>query len=237
MKKLLIVFVCILSMLSANIDEAIKVYYAKDFKKALPMFEQLKREENIESNYYLGTMYYSAYGVKQDYKKAFEYYTLASNLPNKKRLKSIFNIATMHAQGKGVIEDNQKAFKFFKILDDENIGVAQYYMGLMYTNGYGIQEDQKKAVLYYEKGCNSKKSYPKSCYYAGDHYEKGIGVEENYSIAKKYYTKACEAGIKESCEAIKNMKEPLSFYKKYYWHMLLSLILIGLLRMWYDKRK
>jgi len=221
-----------LSILSANIDDATKAYYSKDFKKALPILEQLSKEGNIESNYYLGTMYYSAYGVKHDYKKAFKYFTLASDSPNKKRLKSRFNIALMYMQGKGVKVDNKKVFSLLKVADFDNIGIAQYLIGILYTNGFGVPEDQKKAVWYYNKGCNSKIEYPKACYYVGKHYEEGIGVEENHSIAKTYYNKACKAGIQESCEAIKNIKEPLSFYKKYYWHMLLSLALIAWWRIW-----
>ena len=237
MKKLFIVFVLMFSILYADIDEAIKIYYAKDFKKVLPMFEQLQKDGNIESNYYLGTMYYSARGVKQDYKKAFEYYTLASSLPNKKRLESILNLANMYTQGQGVKKDEQKAFTLLKILDEKNIGLAQLVMGSMYEGGNGVQKDLKKAIFYYEKGCNTKKTYPKACYFAGDYYENGVAVEKNYETAKKYYEKGCEGGVEESCEAIKNMKEPLSFYQKYFWHMIIIGNMIALLRIWKHKKE
>jgi len=233
MKKLLIIYVLMLSILSANIDDATKAYYSKDFKKALPILEQLSKEGNIESNYYLGTMYYSAYGVKHDYKKAFKYFTLASDSPNKKRLKSRFNIALMYMQGKGVKVDNKKVFSLLKVADFDNIGIAQYLIGILYTNGFGVPEDQKKAVWYYNKGCNSKIEYPKACYYAGNHYERGIGVKENYSIAKSYYQKGCELGYKESCEAIKNMREAKSFFQKYNALIVIILLLIA----WWRSRR
>ena len=238
MKKLFIVFVLMLSILGANIDEARKVYAEKNFKKAFPMFEQLSKDGNIESNYYLGNMYQFGNGIKQNDKKAFEHYTIASSTDNKKNLKSKFCLALIYSKGLGVKQNYKKAFDLLKILDDKNIGVAQSFMGFMYSNGFGKQENQKKAVQYFEKGCNSKKTYPKACYYAGDHYEQGIGVKENYETAKKYYEKACEAGIKESCEAIKNMKEPLSFFRTREYFILMSILIVaGWWRMWKHKKE
>ena len=235
MKKLFIVFLLMLSILDANIDDAKKVYYAKDFKKAFPMFEQLSKEGNIESNYYLGLMYYFDFGVKKNYDKAFEYLIVASSLPNKKNLKFIVNMALMYIDGEETKQDYVKALSLLKIADKENIGFAQDVLGILYENGYGVKKDFKKAIIYYEKGC--KNQYPKSCYSAGDYYEKGIAVEENYETAKKYYKKACEAGIEESCEAIKNMKEPLSFFqkylsftKKYFYHIMIIILFLYLIR-------
>ena len=57
MNKLFIIYILTLSILNANIEDATKAYYAKNYKKALPMFQQLNNEGNIESNYYLGIMY------------------------------------------------------------------------------------------------------------------------------------------------------------------------------------
>jgi len=245
MKKLFIMFVLILSILNGNIENAKKAYYAKNFKKALPMFEKLSKEGNVESNYYLGTMYAFAYGAKQNYSRAFKYYTISANNPNKKRLKSIFNVGYMYMQGKGVKINYKKAFKIFKTLELEDMGMAQLMIGIMYTNGYGVEENQTKAVSYYLKGCDSKKANSIACYYAGDHYERGIGVEESYSFAKTYYKKGCELGSHEACEALKNMKEPLSFYQKYvnfirtpeYHIFMIILLAVGLWRLWRKKKR
>jgi len=245
MKRLLIVFVLMLSILEADIDEARKVYAAKNFKKAFPMFEQLSKDGNIESNYYLGNMYQFGNGVTQDNKKAFKYYSIAVSRDNKKNLKSNYILALMYAKGLGVKQNYKKTLEILQILDNKNIAVAQSMIGIMYSNGYGVQEDQKKALFYVKKSCNNKKSYPKACYYAGDYYEKGIAVKKNYETAKKYYEKACKAGIKESCVAIKNMKEPLSFYQKYvnfirtpeYHIFMIILLAVGLWRLWRKKKR
>jgi TPR repeat protein len=237
MKKLFIVFVLIFSTLNANIAEAKKVYYDKDFKKAFLLLEQLRKGGNIESNYYLGNMYQYGNGVKQDFKKAFEYYTLASSLPNEKRLKSTFSIALMYSKGLGVKESHKKAFNFFKILDKENIGVAQYMMGLMYSEGKGVEQDIHEAVAYFEKGCSNK--FAEACYVAGNFYENGIelGIERIYPIVKEFYKKGCALGSTESCEAVKNIKDPRPFYEKYWYPIMAILLPIMWWRMWNDKKR
>ena len=231
-----------LSVLSANIDEAKKAYHAKDFKKALPMFEQLSKNGNAESNYYLGTMYGFPYGVNQDYKKAFAYYTIASSKPNKRRLKSIFNLALMYKEGWGVKQNYKKAFSLFKTLDDEGIGVAQFMMGHMYSDNNGEEQNIHKAIKYFEKGCNNK--YSEACYFAGYFYENGIdiGLEEAYKIAKGFHEKGCELDFKKSCDALRNMKESLSFYKKYtnftdkyFYHIMIILLLLYFIRITVEK--
>jgi len=245
MKQLLITLIFILSILSANIDEAKKAYHTKDFKKALPMFEQLSKDGNAESNYYLGTMYGFPYGVNQDYAKAFAYYTIASSKPNKRRLKSIFNLALMYKEGWGVKQNYKKAFSLFKTLDDKGIGVAQFMMGHMYSDGNGVEQNIHKAIKYFEKGCKNK--YSEACYFAGYFYENGIdiGLEEAYKIAKGFHEKGCELDFKKSCDALRNMKESLSFYQKYMnffrtreYFILMSILLVaGWWRIWKHKKE
>ena len=55
-------------------------------------------------------MYAEGKGVKQDYKKAFEWYTKAAE---RKLKEAQFNLAIMYAEGKGVEQDFKEAFKWF----------------------------------------------------------------------------------------------------------------------------
>lgn len=66
--------------------------------------------------------------------------------------------------------------------------VAQYYLGVMYENGQGVDQDYAEAMKWYKKGADQEDG---DCQYElGRLYQYGIGVDQNYSEAVKWYKKA-----------------------------------------------
>jgi len=69
---------------------------------------------------------------------------------------------------------------------------AQFDLGVMYRNGYGIKQDDKKAVEWWTKA--AEQGHPRAQLYLGRMYDQGYGVNEDHEIAKSWYIKAGENG-------------------------------------------
>lgn len=67
---------------------------------------------------------------------------------------------------------------------------AQYYLGIMYSDGDGIQRDYKKGFFWCEKA--ALQGYPEAQFVVADMYECGDGVERNIEKAIEWYKKAAE---------------------------------------------
>ena len=69
---------------------------------------------------------------------------------------------------------------------------AQYNLGIMYDNGYGVSENDKMALEWYTKA--AEQGHAIAQFNLGVMYENGYGVPENDKTAVKWYTKAAEQG-------------------------------------------
>ena len=89
------------------------------------------------------------------------------------------------------------AYRCFKEAAEKyNNDVAQRYMGEIYFNGYGVEQDYEEAVKWYSKAAEQGDADAQNnlgyCYYFGE------GVEQDYEEAVKWYTKAAEQGDAEA---------------------------------------
>jgi len=121
--------------------------------------EQFEKECN-NGNYvgcgFLGNLYY--YGdrikgneVKQDYKKAFDYYIKACD---GKYAGACNNLGVMYHEGEGIGQDYKKAFDYYTKACDDNDGEACYNLGTLYFNGQGVKQDYSQAKEYFGKACD-----------------------------------------------------------------------------------
>jgi TPR repeat protein len=67
---------------------------------------------------------------------------------------------------------------------------AQYTLGLMYEQGYGITQDKSRAALCYRKA--AEKGHVQAQYRLGYLYYHGQGVPRNLRQAAEWYAKAAE---------------------------------------------
>ena len=69
---------------------------------------------------------------------------------------------------------------------------AQYNLGIMYDNGYGVPQDYAEAVKWYRLA--AEQGYAKAQYNLGTMYEYGNGVPQDYKEAVRWYRLAAEQG-------------------------------------------
>lgn len=90
-------------------------------------------------------------------------------------------------------QDYQKALEIFYSLDKDDFAPAQYMLGLMYSEGKGVEQNYQKALFWYQKSAQSgyHSEFAPAEYMLGLMHSEGKGVEQNKSIAKEYFYNAC----------------------------------------------
>ena len=101
--------------------------------------------------------------------------------------------------------DYKTSFTILEELASKGDINAQYNLGAMYDNGYGVRRDYKKAFEWCEKAANQ--GYEVAQYVLGIMYDNGLGVKQDKKIAKELYGKACDGGVQIACDAYKILNQ------------------------------
>lgn len=107
----------------------------------------------------------------------------------------------MHADNQGSLkegiacleaEDYEAAMTFFLEGLESGDKKSARYLGMMYEQGLGVEQNTEKAAEYYELGVNAGDLT--SCYYLGLLYEQGEGVEQSLEKAAELFAQAVDSG-------------------------------------------
>jgi TPR repeat protein len=104
-------------------------------------------------------------------------------------------LGVMYIDGKYVHNDFAKARALLEKAAAANCecsGSAQYHLGLIYDNGYGVPADKTKAIGYYVQA--AAKDYPSALNNLGYAYRHGEGVKKDLTKATAYFAQAAELG-------------------------------------------
>ena len=81
-------------------------------------------------------------------------------------------------------------------LADQGDALAQFSLGFMYDNGWGVPQDYAAAVKWYRKAAEQEDA--KAQYNLGQMYRLGYGVQRDYDEAVRWFRKAAEHGDAEA---------------------------------------
>lgn len=105
--------------------------------------------------------------------------------------------------------DYDKAFTTMQSLaETSDHGYAQYYLGMMYMKGQGVEQDYKNAGEWFRKA--SEKNIPQAQYKLGDLYFKGRGVPKDFEYAYVWFSVGASHKHQLSVSAINKAKTKLS---------------------------
>ena len=90
-------------------------------------------------------------------------------------------------------KDYATALKLWQPLAEEGIAKAKHYLGFMYQNGFGVEQDVEEAVKWYREA--ARQGHGKAQYNLGVMYEQGQGVLQDYDESVKWYRKAARKGF------------------------------------------
>lgn len=87
---------------------------------------------------------------------------------------------------------HKEALGYYKLAAEQGNTDAQYKLGLLYSNGQGVEQDYVEAAGWYLKA--AEQGDAKAQFRLGRCYHNGYGVTQDYQSAVKWYCKAAEQG-------------------------------------------
>ena len=120
-------------------------------------------------------------------------------------------------------KQHKEAFGYYKLAAEQGNADAQYKLGLLYSNGQGVEQDYVEVAGWYLKAAEQGYAYAQNnldvCFY------KGAGVRQSYIEAVQWYKKSALqnnlpaimnlAGCYKSGDGVvKDFKEALKWYRR-----------------------
>ena len=92
--------------------------------------------------------------------------------------------------------DYATAIMLLRPLADRGIAAAQFRLGVMYDNGWGVPQDRVEAVDWYRKAAEQGNAVAQ--HYLGVMYDNGEGVPQDHVQAVDWYRKAADQGYADA---------------------------------------
>ncbi len=107
---------------------------------------------NAIAQYNLGVRYAFGEGIRQDHRKAFEWYQKSANQGVSQ---AQYNLGVMYDQGLSVRQDHRKAFEWYQKSANQQNSKAQYNLGVAYSMGEGVRQNKATAKEWFGKSCDN----------------------------------------------------------------------------------
>ena len=140
--------------------------------------------------YAYGVCYEKGWGVEQNLKEAFTWYTKAAEQNNGPAFNSLGNFYRM---GSGVVANPDKAFEYYEKGAAEQDAQSMLNLGNCYFYGMGTEKDIDAAITWWKAAADAGNAYALA--QMGDCYYHGLGVEKDIAKAIEYYTPAADKNI------------------------------------------
>ncbi|MBQ7217561.1 MAG: SEL1-like repeat protein [Synergistaceae bacterium] len=130
-----------------------------------------------------------------------------------------YNLGVKYHNAKNYAE----AVKWYRKAAEQGYAMAQFNLGYMYDQGYGVRQDYVGAVKWYHKSAEQGLALAQN--YLGGMYDRGKGVKQDYVEAVKWYRKAAKQGnapaeynlgtmYENGTVVVKNLQETRKWYQK-----------------------
>lgn len=173
--------------------KGVEAYNEGNYEKAIEYFNKaIEKDSQMagEANRMLGIIYADTVAGVQDSKKAFDYFTTATELGDSV---GIYMLAKAYDNGEGTVQNLEKAGQYYIQAADAGYPQAQAEAGWLLLRGYkGITTDEAKAVKYLTDAVEA--GNPDAMAYLAWAYENGSSVEKDESKALDLYSQSAEAG-------------------------------------------
>ncbi len=135
-------------------EEGKALYDAKKYTEAVKKLQPAAEKGHKKAQYRIGRCYDKGRGVKEDDKKAFEWYSKSAA---QNYAKAQYEVGKCYKNGEGTAKNIAKAVEFFTKAAKQDNGDAQLALGKCYMKGKGVAADPAKAKNLLMKAVNNKK--------------------------------------------------------------------------------
>lgn len=114
-----------------------------DPDRAVALFREAAARGNVRAQYALGWAHAKGRGVPVDYAQAAEWYRVAATAGGDAEAQ--FALGDLYFHGLGVANDYGRAIDLYRAAATHGHPVAQYLMGVMYKEGWGVKRNLVEA--------------------------------------------------------------------------------------------
>lgn len=169
---------------------------AEDFHTAFVWYQKAAAQGLADAVYELSLCYEEGEGTEPNPEKAQELLEQAARLGD---TEAEFRLGMQAYEGYTIVraqaeQDFEKAVFWLKKAAAKRDSFAQYYLGLCYENGTGVEQDLQKAVALYRRSAECECPQAEAVYALARCREYGLGVEKDMRRAFELYQKAAEDG-------------------------------------------
>ena len=123
------------------------------FEEAMEAYREASQAGNRDAMFRLGFFYFSGFVAAPDYAKALECYQAAAEQGSDD---AMLEIGLMYCKGiGGLSQDYGKAMEYFLRAESLGNGEAMFQIGNLYYYGYGVEANEQKARLWWDKAENT----------------------------------------------------------------------------------
>lgn len=157
----------------------------RSYIEAVEWFSKAAEQNEETAQFNLGTCYFEGKGVKKSYSDALTWFKKASDNGH--------GIWSKIYMGKCYycLDQYDKALEIFEETADDWNGESNYYLGMIYYEGKGVDISLQKAFNNFIKSADKKN--PKAQLMVGLMYKEGKGVIKNEEQAYKWFKLSAEA--------------------------------------------
>jgi len=166
---------------------------------------KLANNGDLESQFFLGTMYAHGIDVPQNYVEAIWWYMMAADQGH---ADAQLNLGNIYFQGKGVPQNYAEAMKWYRKAADQGDAKAQFNLGFMYYSGEGVPKNFIEAMGWYGKAADQ--GFAKAQFNLAGMYYKGEGVQQNFIKAYVWWSLAFENGYEKAKNNLEELRSKMT---------------------------
>lgn len=117
-----------------------------DVRTAVEWYQKAAEQGHSASQFKMGWMFANGVGLRQDFNAAAKWYRLAATFNN--NTDAQFSLGELHFNGRGVEHDYGKAIQYYTQAATKGHAAAQYLLGSMYQEGWGVNRDLIVAYIW-----------------------------------------------------------------------------------------
>ena len=171
--------------------------YAKrgDSLKALDAYRKAHGRGSAVAANNLGAMYITGDGVRANEERATQ---LIRSAAHRGLVHAMGTMAVRAREGRGMPANPTISFYWYERAHEAGDAVATSDLGVMYQQGYGVRENDERALSLFSAALERDPNAGIAAYNIAQAYEQGEGVEANLGWARGYYLAAFDAGYADA---------------------------------------
>ena len=134
-----------------SISRGLDDFRSGRFAEALQAWRQASAHGDPTGAVYVGVLYDSGLGVRQDYTAARLWYTTAAGAGS---AVGAFNVGVLYDSGLGVAKDEAQAAIWYMRAAKLGSARAEYNLALLYESGTGVRRSRSRAITFYTRAAH-----------------------------------------------------------------------------------